>query len=69
MTETTQNNHRNPRYPEIPQPSHCSHIFFFWSEQSLRAEMTGDLRHVPLGALAVRGRIGSQLDKFLLSEN
>jgi hypothetical protein len=30
--------------------------------------MTGDLRHVPLGALAVESRIGSQLDKSLLSD-
>jgi hypothetical protein len=31
--------------------------------------MTGDLRHVPLSALVVESRIGSQLHKFLLSDN
>src|SRR5216683_642689 len=39
IAEASQNNRRNPRYPEIPQPSKRAHISSVSSEQSLRAEM------------------------------
>jgi hypothetical protein len=47
IAEAGQNNCRNPQYPEIPQPSQCAHVFSFSSEQSIRAEMSGDPRRVP----------------------
>src|SRR6266567_4215525 len=39
IAEASQNNRRNPRYPEITQPSKRAHISSVSSEQSLRAEM------------------------------
>ncbi len=27
IAEASQNNCRNPQYPEIPQPSWCAHVF------------------------------------------
>jgi hypothetical protein len=29
IAEASQDNRRNPQYPEIPQPSYCAHIFSF----------------------------------------
>ena len=52
IAEASQNKRRNPQYPEIPQLSKRTHMPSFL-RYSRAAEMTGDLRQVPLGALTV----------------
>jgi hypothetical protein len=47
IAEASQNNRRNPQYPEIPQRFKRTHVFSFSSEQNFRAEMTGDSRRAP----------------------
>jgi hypothetical protein len=59
IAEASQNNRRNPQYPEIPQRSKRTHMFSLLSGKVV-VPRCGDLRQVPLGAqtASVQSRAG-----------
>ncbi|MFZ1034228.1 MAG: hypothetical protein WAN72_19720, partial [Candidatus Acidiferrales bacterium] len=61
IAAASQKNHRNYGYRENSQQPQHAHRFSFWAGQSLRAEMTGEVRQVRLGALAVRVQLREEL--------
>jgi monomeric isocitrate dehydrogenase len=63
IAEASQNNRRNPRYPELPHPSKRAHISSC-SGKVGGAEMTSALRQVPLGARTVSVQLRAELAHY-----
>src|SRR5215469_178972 len=53
IAEASENNRRNPRYPEIPQPSQCTHIFSFSSESLVPSIFRQNAPAVPATRLSL----------------